>query len=91
MSRAVREAFDAIDSDSMYRYFRVSASTFGLRFRAFKLSKSVCSMFKLNFEQGGDHTPFFALREKLQMRATFTDAAHRRKIFTVGHGNAVCY
>ena len=48
-------------------------------------------MAKLNFEQGGDHTPFFALREKLQMRATFTDAAHRRKIFTVGHGNSVCY
>ncbi|KAM5540653.1 hypothetical protein V8D89_005684 [Ganoderma adspersum] len=62
VSKAVREGFNAIDSDSMYHYFR-----------------------------GGDHTPFFSIREKLQMHATFSDAAHRRKIFTVDHGNAVCY
>ncbi|PIL36516.1 hypothetical protein GSI_00205 [Ganoderma sinense ZZ0214-1] len=62
VSRAARESFNAIDSDSLYRYFR-----------------------------DGDHTPFFSIREKFQMRATFSDAVHRRKIFTVGHGSAVCY
>ncbi len=41
--------------------------------------------------QGGDHTPLFSIREKLQMHATFTDAIRRRRIFTVYHGNAVCY
>lgn len=39
VSRAVREAFNAIDSDSMYRYFRVSTFNVGAACSSFQVFK----------------------------------------------------